>query len=168
MTMGGFISDLAGKVCEFILPIRHDVFIGDTDSSIALCTLSSIDLLLSVSRSDLMQYIAIAGRLLSENKGIDTLVRYVIANKRLRYIVIAGKDSHGHLAGQSLLALWLNGIDANGRITGSNGKDPVLTISKDEVEEFRSQIHTIVDMRGVRDVEMIRKCILALIPTSKA
>ncbi|MEM0030238.1 MAG: hypothetical protein QXN32_04895, partial [Candidatus Nitrosocaldus sp.] len=153
-----FLSDIAGKACEFILPIRHDTFIGNSNSCIALCTLSSIDLLLSASRSDLMQYIAIVGRLLSENKGIDALVRYVIADKRrVRYMIIAGKDSKGHLAGQSLLALWLNGIDVNGRIIGSKGKDPILTVSKDEVDEFRARINTIIDMRDVIDVGRIRE-----------
>ncbi|MFN4336082.1 MAG: tetrahydromethanopterin S-methyltransferase subunit A [Candidatus Nitrosocaldus sp.] len=156
-------SDIAGKVCEFILPIRHDIFIGNPNSSIAVCTLSSIDLLLSISRSDLMQYIAIVGRLLSENKGIDALVRYVIGGKRIRYIIIAGKDSKGHLAGQSLLALWINGIDSNGRIIGSKGKDPTLTVSKDEVDEFRAQINTVIDMRDVIDVESIRKYVSTLI-----
>ncbi len=156
-------SYIAGRVCEYILPIRHDIFIGNPNSSIALCTLSSIDLLLSISRSDIMQHIVIVGRLLSENKGIDALVRYVIGEKRIRYMIIAGKDSKGHLAGQSLLALWINGIDANGRIIGSKGKDPTLTVSKDEVDEFRAQISTIIDMRGVIDLESIRRCVSALI-----
>ncbi|MEM4634536.1 MAG: hypothetical protein QXL44_01470 [Candidatus Nitrosocaldus sp.] len=159
--MGGFIAELAGRLCELILPIKYDIFIGNTSSSIALCTLSSIDLLLEVSRSDLMSSIAVAGRLLSENKGIDALVRHVIADKRIRCMVLAGKDSKGHLAGQSLLALWLNGVDDEGRIIGSMGKDAVLTLSKEEVEEFRTQISTMIDMRGIRDVEIIRKFILA-------
>jgi tetrahydromethanopterin S-methyltransferase subunit A len=107
-----------------------------------------------------MNSIAVAGRLLSENKGIDALVRYVVADKRIRCIVLAGKDSKGHLAGQSLLALWLNGIDDEGRIIGSMGKDAVLTLSKDEVDEFRAQISTMIDMRGVTDVDSIRKCIM--------
>ncbi|MCS6767170.1 MAG: hypothetical protein RMJ59_03425 [Candidatus Nitrosocaldus sp.] len=162
MGLGRLLSDIAGKACEIILPIRHDVFMGNTNSSIALCTLSSMDLLLEVSRSDIMQYIAIAGRLLSENKGIDALVRYVTANEGIRCIVLAGRDSKGHRAGQSLLALWANGMDESGRIVGSLGRDAVLTVSMDQVTRFRAQINTIVDMIGVTDLGRIRKRILAL------
>lgn len=161
MMFRGLIGDLAGKVCKLILPIKYDIFMGNaSSSSIALCTLSSIDLLLEVSRSDLMNSIAVAGRLLSENKGIDALVRYVVADKRIRCIVLAGKDSKGHLAGQSLLALWLNGIDDEGRIIGSMGKDAVLTLNKYDVDEFRAQISTMIDMRGITDVGSIHKCIM--------
>src|SRR5437899_6628801 len=127
------LENLAGDICKIILPINEEVFFGNPRSSLAVCTLSSINLLKEIANSDLLSKIALVGRLFSENKGIDSLVRYVISNKNLKTIVLCGKDTTGHKPGHSLLNLYKNGIDDNGRIIGSSSPDPLLTLTKLEV-----------------------------------
>ena len=77
------IENIAGELCRIILPIEEEVFFGDSKSNIAVCTLSSMNLLKDISKSHIINEVAIAGRLLSENKGIDSLVRSVISNEKI-------------------------------------------------------------------------------------
>jgi len=153
--MANLLARFAGKVCEVLLPIKHDMFLGNQKSSIAVCTLSSIDLLEKVSKSEMMSNIALAARLFSENKGIEKLIEYVLQHPNIKYIVLCGKDTKGHLPGQALLALYKNGIDSNGRIMGALGKDPIVeTITKNRVDEFRKRIN-MIDLVGVTDMDEI-------------
>ena len=137
------IENIAGEICRIILPINEEVFFGNSRSSLALCTLSSVKLLKEVSNSSLMSRIAIAGRLLSENNGIDSLVRHVISHQNIKTILICGKDASGHRPGDSLLALYKNGIDLEGRIIGSSSPNAVLTVTKLQTDMFRKQVELI-------------------------
>ena len=148
------LENLAGDICKIILPINEEVFFGNPRSSLAVCTLSSINLLKEIANSDLLSKIALVGRLFSENKGIDSLVRYVISNKNLKTILLCGKDTTGHKPGHSLLNLYKNGIDDNGRIIGSSSPDPLLTITKLEVLEFQNQVK-IVEEIGETNISKI-------------
>ncbi len=156
------IEYIAGKICEVMLPIRDTVHIGK-GSSIAVCTLASMDLLKSIAEDEyIMQRIAIVGRLLSENKGIDMLVNYIVEHKEIRYLVLCGNDPKGHYPGQALLALYKNGMNNYGRIIGAIGKDPIVSVSMDKIDEFRNRIN-VIDMIGVRDKEKVRTCIESLL-----
>lgn len=137
------IENLAGEICKIILPINEEVFFGNPKSSLAICTLSSMNLLKEITNSDLLSKVALVGRLFSENKGIDSLVRYVISNKNLETILLCGKDTPGHKPGHSLLNLYKNGVDNQGRIIGSSSPDPILTITKSEIHEFQNQVKLI-------------------------
>ena len=148
------IENLAGELCKIILPVNEEVFFGNHKSSLAVCTLSSMKLLKEIANSNLMPKIALVGRLFSENKGIDSLVRYVISNKNLKTILLCGKDTTGHKPGHSLLNLYKNGIDGNGRIIGSSSPDPLLTLTKSEVLEFQNQVK-IVEEIGETNISKI-------------
>jgi tetrahydromethanopterin S-methyltransferase subunit A len=137
------IENLAGEICKIILPINEEVFFGNPESSLAICTLSSMNLLKEIANSNLLSKIALVGRLFSENKGIDSLVRYVISNKNLETILLCGKDTPGHRPGHSLVNLYKNGIENQGKIIGSSSPDPILTITKAEILEFQNQIKLI-------------------------
>ena len=91
----------------------------------------------------LLDNIAIVGRLFSENKGIDALIRFVNSNKNIKTIILCGKEVWGHKTGDSLLAVYENGIDNSGRIISSKSPDPVLEVSKNEVNQFRNQVNII-------------------------
>ena len=71
------LSDAIGKLCEVLLPIPEEFYIGNTNSSICVCTLSSIKLLKELKNSQIIENVAIAGRLFTENKGIDSIIKYV-------------------------------------------------------------------------------------------
>jgi len=147
------LDDAAGKVCEAILPIKHDNYHGK-GKELAICTLSSIGLLQEISKSDVMDKIAIAGRLLSENRGIDAMIRFALEHPDLKHIIVCGKEVKGHRAGQALLALARNGVDKEGRIIGALGPYPMLKSPAKDVDAFRRQVE-ITDMVGTVDIEKL-------------
>jgi len=53
------LEKLLGGICKAILPIKEEVFYGNPNSSIAICTLSSIDLLRRLSQPKFLQSVAI-------------------------------------------------------------------------------------------------------------
>ena len=136
---------IAGEICKKILPIPEEKYIGNS-SGVAICTLSSINLLKEISQSSIMDKIAIAARLFSENKGIDELVRYVNQNPSLHTIIVCGKEVSGHKTGHALFCLHKYGTDDSNRIINSLSPDPILTVSKKEIENF--QKIKLVDMIG--------------------
>jgi len=156
------LTNLLGKLCETLLPIPENIYFGDPKSSLTICTLSSMDLMKQISESDLMKKINVVGRLLSENKGIDSLIRHVISNKNIITLLICGKEVSGHNAGQSLVALHKNGVDENNRIISATSPDPLLTITKAEVEKFRSQVK-IVEKIGEINFTTIKQIINSLL-----
>ncbi|HVX03253.1 MAG TPA: hypothetical protein VHA09_08875 [Nitrososphaera sp.] len=152
-------DDVAGKVCEALIPVRHESFKG-RGGDVAVCTLGSIDLLEEISTSELMDRVAIAGRLLSENRGIDAIIDYVSEHPDLKRIVVCGKEVKGHMARQALMALYKNGIDRQGRIIGAKGPYPILSSPLEKVDAFRRQVAIVADMVGVTDLEKIKPLLL--------
>jgi tetrahydromethanopterin S-methyltransferase subunit A len=148
------LGEIAGEICKRILPIPEETFLGSQSSSVAICTLSSIDLLKEIANSDAMKNIAIAGRLLSENKGIDRLLKYVSQNPRLGTIIVCGREVVGHRTGHALFCLHKFGVDENNRIINSTSPDPVLSASRQQIQYFQNQI-TLVDKIGETKLENI-------------
>ncbi|MGD2107236.1 MAG: tetrahydromethanopterin S-methyltransferase subunit A [Nitrosopumilaceae archaeon] len=134
------LGNLIGEICKVVLPINEDFYHGNPNASIAICTLSSLDLLKKISSSDLLQNVSIVGRLLSENKGIDSIIHYVCQNKKIKKIIVCGKEVWGHKAGHSLFELYKNGVNDRGRIINSNSPNPFLTVSKSQVNYFQTKI----------------------------
>jgi tetrahydromethanopterin S-methyltransferase subunit A len=155
------IEDITGELCRILLPIEEEVFFGESASNISICTLSSIDLLKDITHSDIIKEIAIAGRLLSENKGIDSLIRSVISKEKIDTIILCGKDTIGHKSGDSLLCLYKNGLDQNHKIIGSVSPHPILTITKKEVSKFQRQVK-IINKIGETSISQLRNIIKTL------
>ena len=102
-----------------------------------------------------MDKISIAGRLLSENRGIDTIIKFTLDHPDLKRIILCGQEVKGHKAGQALLSLYTNGIDNNGRIIGALGPYPTIRSLSQEVETFRKQVK-IINMIGTTNINMIK------------
>jgi len=105
---------------------------------------------------------ALAGTLQTENVGIEKIVCNVVANPNIRYIVICGEESPGHLPGEALKALVENGVDENKRIVGTGAPTPYLyNLPPEVVERFRKQV-SVVDLIGCTDprrvAEAVRCC----------
>lgn len=99
--------------------------------------------------------LAIAGKTETENTGIDKLLRNTVTNPAIRFLIVAGGESKGHLSGRTLLALAENGVDKEMRVIGSPGKRPILkNVTAAEVEAFRKQVR-VVDMIGCADARRI-------------
>jgi len=158
------LESAVGRLCEVLFPIKHEYHIGE-GKSVAICTLSSIDLLETIARNtDIMSRILVVGRLLSENKGISTLIRFALNYPDLRYIVVCGKEVKGHKTGQALLSLHRNGVDKDdSRITGAIGPNPFVTCSQTDIELFRRQTK-IYDLIGSEDLEVIKAQLSFLCP----
>ena len=150
------LENMIGVLCKVILPIPEESYQGNPDSTIAVCTLSSLDLLKKIANSDILQHISIVGRLLSENKGIDLIIRHVNQNKKIKTIMVCGKEVWGHKAGHSLFKLYKNGIDNNRRIINSNSPDPFLTVTKSQITYFRNEI-TLVNMINETNFSKIKQ-----------
>lgn len=154
MTLRKKFDDAVGRVCEVVLPIKHEYYLG-RGTELAICTLSSTDLLQEISKSEIMDKIVIAGRCLSENKGIDAMIKFTIDRPDLRRIILVGREVKGHRAGQALLALAKNGIDGEGKIIRALGPYPVLKSPARDVDAFRHQIE-IIDMTGTVDINSLK------------
>jgi len=148
------LGEAIGELCKTILPIPEESYSGNPDSFIAICTLSSIDLLKKFVNSEVLEYISIVGRLFSENKGIDSIINYVNNNQKISTILVCGKEVWGHKAGHSLFQLHENGIDKNNRIINSSSPDPFLNISKSKIQYFRNNI-TLVNLINETNFEII-------------
>jgi len=147
------LGDTIGKICEVLLPIPEEFYIGNYNSSICICTLSSIKLLKEIKNSKIIDNVAIVGRLFTENRGIDSIIKYINQNKKIKTIIVCGKDVWGHKSGHSLFELYKNGID-NNRIINSTSPDPFLTVSESEIKYFQKQI-TLVNLINETNIELI-------------
>ncbi len=135
----------------------------DANAHVAISTLGSSGLTEELAKRQ-PKGLAIAGKTETENIGIDKVVKNIISNPAIQYLILAGKDPAGHWSGQTLLALSENGIDANGRVIGSTGKRPILrNVTAAQVELFRKQVE-VVDLRGIENADEIAAHVEALAP----
>ena len=148
------IGEAIGELCKAILPINEEFYPGNLKSPVAICTLSSIDLLKNFANSEILNKISIVGRLLSENKGIDSIIKYVNENPQVRTIIVCGKEVWGHRSGHSLFELHKNGIDKNNRIINSTSPDPYLTVTESEIKYFQENV-MLVNMINQTDFKLI-------------
>jgi tetrahydromethanopterin S-methyltransferase subunit A len=153
--------------CEFRVdaaawpPVAGEYVVLDPSAPVAVSTLSSVDL---VDRLAAQQPagLAIVGKTETENIGLDKIVKNVIANPALRFLLVCGREPAGHATGQTLLALAHNGADAQQRIVGAAGKRPVLrNVTAAEIAAFRQQV-TVVDLIGCEEVSEIAARVTAL------
>ncbi len=90
---------------------------------------------------------ALSGMLQTENIGLEKMICNIAANPNIRYIVLCGRESAGHLPGESLLALKQNGVGDAKEIIGTSAPTPNLyNIPWEMIERFRNQIVTVIDL----------------------
>lgn len=124
-------------------PVVGEYVVLDPSAPVAVTTLASADFSKQLADQKIPG-LAIVGKLETENIGIDKIIKNTIANPKLHFLILAGTEPKGHLAGQTLLALSENGVDEKGRVIGSKGKRPILrNVTKMEIEAFRQQIQVI-------------------------
>lgn len=131
--------------------VKGDYRVGNPQSRIAVVTLAS-----SINPRP---EAAIWGSSKTENLGVEKIVTNVISNSNIRYILVCGTESRGHLAGHSLLAIHENGIDEKGRIVGSKGAIPFIeNIPEEAIRRFQQQV-VLIDRIGLVDPKEILKII---------
>jgi len=110
-------------------------------------------------RTGLESGAALSGTVQTANIGFEKMICNIVANPNIRYLVLGGPESEGHLVGDALSALMVNGIDEKKRIIGTEALSPFLyNLPKKYVERFRSQI-TLVDVQFQGDPGIIRNAV---------
>ncbi len=102
---------------------------------------------------------ALAGTLQTENIGLEQVVCTLVANPNIRFLVVCGPETPGHLAGDAMLALKSNGVDGGKRIIGAKAPTPYLfNVPSDFIARFREQV-TVVDLIDEGSPEVLRQAV---------
>jgi len=132
-------------------PVRGDYTVIDPHSRICVATLAS--------DMEAFPDACMVGSCKTENLGIEKIIINTISNSNIRFILVCGTESRGHLSGNTLLAIHKNGIDEQGRIIGSDGAIPFIeNIPVEAIERFRQQVE-LIDMRGLIETNKILELI---------
>lgn len=138
-------------------PLPGDYHVIRYQAPVAVCTLNSSELAGRL-RDRAPAGLALVGTVHTENLGIERVIRNLLANPNIRFLIAAGEDTRqriGHLPGQSLVSLFRNGLDERGRIKGAEGKRPVLkNVTAEEVQRFKEQAK-LVDLVGELRADVI-------------
>lgn len=119
--------------------------VGNENCSTGLCTLWTPKEKVIEKISD-KNYL-ITGQCYSKDEGISLIIRNVLANKKINYIVLAGVDM-GH-SGETLLALKEKGVDKDNIIKGTNVQIE-KEIPKEAILRFIDNVE-IIDKRDKTD-----------------
>lgn len=168
-------------------PLPGDYQVLRFQAPVAVCTLNS-DHLITELKESVIEGLSIIGSLHTENLGIEHLIRNILNNPHIRYLIVCGEDTQkaiGHLPGQSLVALGEYGVNEKMRIIDAKGKRPLLkNINQEYVESFRKQVQ-VVNKIGEVNVTRLQELIthyasndpgpfistlkeIVLVPTEKA
>jgi len=126
--------------------VTGDYEVGDPKSCVALSSQGSHFKLADFPG------VAIVGSDKTENIGIEKIIANIISNPNIRFFIVAGAEVPGHKSGESLIALWKNGVDPSShKIIGTTGAIPFIeNLPMEAVERFRKQVE-LIDMLGVED-----------------
>ncbi len=126
---------------------------GNDYSPVAVCViLDTFDFKIPPDLQDLVLAAtdagaALAGMLQTENVGMEKMLCNIVANPNIRYVVLCGRESPGHLPGETLLALKKNGVNDGKQVIGSTAPTPYLhNIPLEVIERFNKQIVTVVNL----------------------
>ncbi|KXX65670.1 DUF4346 domain-containing protein [Marichromatium gracile] len=129
-------------------PLPGDYVVGDATAPVAVCTLSDR---LPLEALAALPGVAIAGRLVTVNLGIERLLTNTTANPNIRVLLLCGRDSPVFHTAQGLGALIANGVTPERRIIDARGHFPVLAnVTTERIARFRRQIQ-LIDLVGVDD-----------------
>ena len=102
---------------------------------------------------------ALSGTVQTENIGFEKIVCNIVGNPNIRYLIVGGPESEGHLTGEALKALISNGVDEKKRIIGTDAPHPFLfNLSAQMIERFRGQL-SLIDLQFEGDPNLIRKAV---------
>jgi tetrahydromethanopterin S-methyltransferase subunit A len=142
-------------------PLPGDYSVVRFGASVAVCTLNSEDLAKALAQAA-PNGLAIVGTMRTENLGIERVIRNVLANPNIRFLVLCGEDTRqliGHLPGQSMESVFANGLNEKQRIVGAKGKRPFLkNVSLGHIAAFKNQVQ-LVSMTGEQDINPIMRAI---------
>lgn len=102
---------------------------------------------------------ALSGTVQTENIGFEKIICNIIANTNIRYAILTGPESPGHLTGDAFKALFKNGVDREKRIVGTDAPHPLLyNLTMEFIDRFRKQV-SVIDLQFKGTAETIRKAV---------
>ncbi|MDD5738348.1 MAG: DUF4346 domain-containing protein [Candidatus Pacebacteria bacterium] len=125
-------------------------YVGNKNSSVAVCTNATVEGIILD-----MEKVAICGKCVTENIGIEKIIQNVVANPNIRFLILCGKPSKGHFVEQAFMSLKQNGVDKDKNIIGAVGNMPQLKgLDFEIIERFRAQIEPI-NLNGETDSSVV-------------
>ncbi|OGV71316.1 MAG: hypothetical protein A3K19_29405 [Lentisphaerae bacterium RIFOXYB12_FULL_65_16] len=104
---------------------------------------------------------ALSGTLQTESIGIEKIICNIVSNPNIRYLLLCGPETPGHLVGDAILSLEKNGLDGKKRIIGAKAPTPYLfNIPPEFVERFRKQVQ-VVDLINEGSPAVVRQAVQA-------
>jgi tetrahydromethanopterin S-methyltransferase subunit A len=132
-----------------------DYRLGNLSGAVAIATLASENLYEKFSQNTCAMDCAICGKVFTENIGIEKVVKNIISNRHIRFLILCGEEAKGHLTGACIKALHANGLDERQRILEAPGKRPwIKTLTPPQIARFQKQVQ-IVDLIGCDDIATI-------------
>ncbi len=132
-----------------------DVIKGNAQSPVAICTLSSQELLKKLRESPIAQQVAMIGPLETENLGIERMLTTLLRAPRIRWLVLCGEEARGRYQGQALHALFEEGLNEDASIRGARSRRARLPgLSAAQVDAARRQVR-LRDLLGTQDLDRI-------------
>ena len=102
---------------------------------------------------------ALGGTLQTENVGLEKVICNIVSNPNIRYLVVCGPESPGHLVGDAILALAKNGVDPSKRIIGAKAETPYLhNLPAEYVDRFCRQL-TVIDLVDQGLPDLVRQAV---------
>jgi tetrahydromethanopterin S-methyltransferase subunit A len=118
--------------------VPGDYVVGDRDSPVAV-------LIIGRGVVDLPgQRFAIRGTVKTENMGLEKVITNLVANPRIRFLVMCGREEFGHFPADAVSSLFRDGVDGQMRIVGSRSAIPFLcNIPREAVDRLRRQVELV-------------------------
>ena len=83
----------------------------------------------------------------------------IVTNPNIRYMIVGGPESEGHLTGEALKSLILYGVDKKMRIKETSAPHPFLyNLPTELIERFRKQL-SLIDLQFEGNPDLIRKAV---------
>ncbi len=102
---------------------------------------------------------ALSGTLQTPNVGLEKVICNIVANPNIRYLILSGPESEGHLTGEAIKTLFKNGVDEKMNIIGSEALHPILyNIPLEFIARFRDQV-TLIDLQFRGSPQVIKKAV---------
>lgn len=140
---------------------QGEYIVGRKTAPIAISTLGSDELPSALATILGKEGFSIVGKTHTENIGIEKIIKNTVTNPDIRFIILCGKDTRGHMPGQSLISLVTNGVNHEKRIIDAKGQRPVLrNLDFSEIEHFRAQVE-ILNLINVEDQSAIQEYVIA-------
>ncbi|MDD4989979.1 MAG: dCTP deaminase [Candidatus Pacebacteria bacterium] len=129
-------------------------YVGNKNSPVAVCTNATVEGIVLD-----MEKVAICGKCVTENIGIEKIIQNVVANPNIRFLLLCGKPSKGHFVEQAIMTLKQNGVDQEKTIIGAMGNMPHLKgLDIETIERFRAQIEPI-NLNGETDSNVVMQAV---------